>query len=490
MRKIFTLLSLAFMISFTANAQLADGSIAPNWTLTDIDGNEHTLYDYLDQGYVVFLDFSATWCGPCWSYHTGGTLEQIYHDYGPNGTVEAGRAMVFFIEGDANTTLDDIYGTGSNTQGDWTVGTEYPIIEGEAITSDYAIGYWPTIYKVCPSRIITEAGQQSYAGQVTEMNQAACQPASLPVDAGLVSYSGGTIICDGAATFGATLMNFGTDPLTTATIEVQNAFGQTIASTDWEGSLDTYEMEDVTIATVEDLLSTNFTVVVTAGEDGEAGNDEVEVSLNELGEDAPVFMGEDVVNVSLELMTDQYGGETSWELRNSSNELLYSGDGYSGNTSYDVDMVLPGNDCYSFTIFDSYGDGICCAYGEGFYKLSDSDGNVLIEGGEFATSAVEGFKATATATDIDDPVFATSLNVFPNPASNNMEVRFGLADATQLNVAIYNAFGQKVSTIASENFAAGNHNLNVNTKELADGLYFVRFQNGTDQMSRKFFVQH
>ena len=53
---------------------------APDFTLMDQYGNQHTLSDY--QGKTVFLNFWATWCGPCRSEMP--EIQQLYEDYGSN----------------------------------------------------------------------------------------------------------------------------------------------------------------------------------------------------------------------------------------------------------------------------------------------------------------------------------------------------------------------------------------------------------------------
>ena len=136
-------------------SQLPNNSIAPDWTLTDIDGNTHTLYDYLDDGKTVYLKFSATWCGTCWTYHNTGAFGDMWDEYGPDGTDEA---MLFFIEGDPNTNTaclhGDVVNCNSSTQGDWVTGTPYPIIDlpDATVRNAYQVNGYPTVYAICPDR--------------------------------------------------------------------------------------------------------------------------------------------------------------------------------------------------------------------------------------------------------------------------------------------------------------------------------------------------
>ena len=114
MRYLLTSLLCVFTLSLTA--QLPNGSVAPDFTATDIDGNEWSLYDLLDEGNTVILNFGATWSGPDWNYSQTGILQELYSTFGPEGT---GDLYVFFLESEDFTTEADLNGTGPSTAGDW-----------------------------------------------------------------------------------------------------------------------------------------------------------------------------------------------------------------------------------------------------------------------------------------------------------------------------------------------------------------------------------
>jgi len=92
--------------------------------------------------------------------------------------------------------------------------------------------------------------------------------------------------------------------------------------------------------------------------------------------------------VTVEVTTDNYPAETAWKLTNncSGDEEASRGLGSfpSSGTTYADEECVPAAQ-YTFTITDSYGDGICCNYGSGSYVVT-YDGDVVKEGGSFGGS--------------------------------------------------------------------------------------------------------
>lgn len=157
MKRIKSLLSIVVVsIALQANAQLLNGSTAPDFTLMDIvDSNTYNLYDYLESGKTVFVEIFAAHCGGCWGYHQANTMKNLYNNYGPNGTDEV---MVFALEYDQWNHYNHFIGIGDawNTAGNWLEGTPYPIFNVEdpdrTVFSDYNVSFYPVVYKICPDK--------------------------------------------------------------------------------------------------------------------------------------------------------------------------------------------------------------------------------------------------------------------------------------------------------------------------------------------------
>ena len=96
------------------------------------------------------------------------------------------------------------------------------------------------------------------------------------------------------------------------------------------------------------------------------------------------------VNVSITF--DNYPEETSWSITNDSGQTVASGGTYGSQpdgSTFSEDLCLP-DGCYTFTINDTYGDGICCSYGNGSYSVTDASGS-LASGGSFTSSEATQF---------------------------------------------------------------------------------------------------
>ena len=80
--------------------------------------------------------------------------------------------------------------------------------------------------------------------------------------------------------------------------------------------------------------------------------------------------------IIVNIIPDNYPNETSWDIKDTANTIIAN-----GTTNNDTLCYLTGK-LLHFTIYDSYGDGMCCAYGNGSYNVY-IDGSLIASGGEF-----------------------------------------------------------------------------------------------------------
>lgn len=90
--------------------------------------------------------------------------------------------------------------------------------------------------------------------------------------------------------------------------------------------------------------------------------------------------------ITLDIILDQYGAETSWQITDAVGNVVAS-DGPYANAATAITQTVPtitlcledGN--YTLTMMDSYGDGmVTSATVVGSYKLKTEDGTILVDG--------------------------------------------------------------------------------------------------------------
>jgi len=91
--------------------------------------------------------------------------------------------------------------------------------------------------------------------------------------------------------------------------------------------------------------------------------------------------------VKVDITTDNYGAETSFDIKDSSGDKIMEGGNYESATTY-TDSTCVADGSYTFTIYDEWGDGICCTYGSGSYSVKVNDEEVA-SGGSFSGNTEE-----------------------------------------------------------------------------------------------------
>lgn len=267
------------------------------------------------------------------------------------------------------------------------------------------------------------------------------------------------------------LYNRGTNPLTSASISY-TVNGGTVQTMNWTGNLAQDAYEIINIASGVSSGSVSARVVNANGvTDQRISNNAAVVAV---GNSVPVSNA----NFTFELQLDPYGSEVSWDLKNSSGVILYSGSNYPDSTAPALiaqSWNLPLNDCYTFTINDTYGDGI---YLEGgYYKIKNSAGALVVSGQNYTYTQQKIFNVVQTSfLGISETQQKDKFDIYPNPANDVLNIS---KVSNKARFEIYNMVGQLVKV--------GNiENNQVKISELTKGAYIIKIRDNTLSENIKF----
>ena len=301
-----------------------------------------------------------------------------------------------------------------------------------------------------------------------------------PIYPSIGAVTQGVASCSLMKDFGFTVTNIGTQMLTSLKFNVQVA-GAT-QEFEWTGELPSGENNKFDFSMEIPYGTYNGILSITEA-NGVPFNGSVSF-VAESTEWVELLVEEETTNIKVFIIQDQWGEQTTWNIVNSAGEIVAEGGPYqhlagSGSTQVNVANItdLPANECYMFTIFDNNNNGICCAYGDGYYYIKDANGNKFIEGaGDFGSEASHVF-SIKNPMDVES-VAQETLKVYPNPANDYLMV-----EGEMSTVEVYNTIGQRLMAKT-----VNGNSTRISLSDFSNGIYFLRVNNNGEVITRKFSV--
>lgn len=275
-----------------------------------------------------------------------------------------------------------------------------------------------------------------------------------------------TIINEGASNLSAVDINY----------KVNN---EDLNTHSWTGDLGYGETEMVTLPPIYfELQDENDLMVYTTNPNGNPDEDPV----NDTTATSFVSAEQAVPDIYLFLKLDGNPEETSWELKNSNGDVLYSGDNYTEPQAFVKDTFeLATNDCFTFYLYDEGGDGLT---GGGYFALRESNFSVIYENYDFEAEE-ELVQFAAVVTSVTELEEKTNFSVFPNPFENQTHIGFTLENRQNVSIEVYNLMGERIIRIADKTYESGRHVETFHAAELNAGIYFVKVKIGENVMTEK-----
>jgi len=306
------------------------------------------------------------------------------------------------------------------------------------------------------------------ANRPTNLNSNVCTPLASVNDDASVEIEGVAVAdCSVSVVTSVRITNWGSNALTSVVISYDEDGGAS-SNYNWSGSLAYGEFEVVNLPAIISTPGNHTFNATVANPNGNTDlrscNDDTSAGFNV----NPLYST--TTQVHLTLTPDNFGSEITWEFRDSGDVLLNSGGPYTnGNTDVineSFDVVA--NECYTFTIFDSADDGICCDFGAGSYELKDDVDTIIVSGGNFGTSEIT--KISTVTLNGNEYFRDGKVSIYPNPVESLLNIKLsngnGLPDAYK----IYNLLGQLV------NEKQVNHvsQLKIDVSNFSNGMYFIK----------------
>ena len=323
---------------------------------------------------------------------------------------------------------------------------------------------------------------------------------TITLDAGLSNSAFiQTSLCGSNYIPNVTISNGGSQTVTTAVISY-SIDGGTAQNYNWNGSLAQFQTQVINLPPVQ-LLPGNHTFSATVSQVNN-GVDELSVNNATNTQFLVTVINQTSNLLKVTLLTDNYSSETYMEVLSSNGTVVWfqGNESFAGtygtnntpgptdptsplldNTTYNWDVPLSLNDCYTFKIYDYYGDGLSGFIADGSLSLANHNNinfYTLITPNFGAELGIV-FKNISTIGLVESENH--ELNVFPNPAN---DLLFIYLPSSAKQISIVDIYGK---LIYSEPALFESHELKISS--LASGTYWLKVDLTNGRTALKRFIK-
>ena len=301
-------------------------------------------------------------------------------------------------------------------------------------------------------------------------------------------YQKSTISCSDSKTLVTNVVNAGKQEITSLLIKVS-----TESNADeflWEGNVPSF-----------------YEVLIESEMDFPIGENDVKIEILEVnGEEYNMTKTSEVISeewtevdmsaqeetFNIEIMQDKYGNQIRWFVLSSDYDVLASGGPYQmlsepGTELRQETVVVKDGDCVKFVITDAAGNGICCNNGDGYYRILNSKGDVVLDGsGDFGAEAFHLLSMRYDGNDdgddedddegVEEEKMLDLAKIYPNPTQNELYIECeGMREISLMTVG-----GQLVNkNIVDENSFV------LDMQKYTPGVYFLRIKTEESNFVKK-----
>ncbi len=120
------------------------------------------------------------------------------------------------------------------------------------------------------------------------------------------------------------------------------------------------------------------------------------------------------------------------------------------------------------------------------HRVLSSDGSLMSSSESKAVVVTRGDVVVSIPGEGDQlPDEVTLKGNYPNPFNPTTTIQFGLPDAQQVKLNVYNTLGRKVATLANKRYSAGQHTVSFEGAGLSSGIYIYRLETADRILTRK-----